>query len=190
MHTSLELLIRIAVLTDGKSRFQKQEGLMGKRYPSEHCYLEYSSISLAYKCSLFLAVIHCGAHDKKIMYFLPSPSEKDFGGRGVRWICFTAESVLKRNFHLPFELFWPWSTRRSVCAAPRLSIFIPWKITFAVSSTFPGAPLVAALAIILPIRQKQNKGCHCAAIAHLHPTQLPSLLLFPSCLTLLSDNWI
>lgn len=41
-----------------------------------HCTLNIAASPLLSKCNIFLTVIHCGAHDKKIMYFYHSLSEK------------------------------------------------------------------------------------------------------------------
>lgn len=41
-----------------------------------HRALNVTPSPLPSKCNIFLTVIHCGAHDKKIMYFYHSLSEK------------------------------------------------------------------------------------------------------------------
>lgn len=41
-----------------------------------HRALKIAPSPLPSKCNIFLTVIHCGAHDKKIMYFYHSLSEK------------------------------------------------------------------------------------------------------------------
>lgn len=92
------------------------------------------------------------------------------------------------------ECFWNWistflwvvltliSKKICLCCSPAITTLwlscTLWKITCVVSSTFPGPPR-SSLRHYLANPEKPNKRCHHAAIAHLHPCALPSLLLFP-----------